>query len=96
MQIVVEDQAYQWFRQELGVESNDFVRFYVRYGGSTPVNTSYSLAISIERPNEIGIQTHVQGVTFYIEADDLWYLQEHDLRVTVDSSDELVYKYEQR
>ncbi|TCS93660.1 HesB/YadR/YfhF family protein [Hazenella coriacea] len=94
MKIVVEDSAYQWFCQEYGVQPNEFVRFYVRYGGSSPVNTSYSLAISMEPPKEIGIQTVVEGVTFYIETDDLWYLKEHNLRVTVDLNGELAYKYE--
>lgn len=96
MQIVVEDSAYQWFCQEYEVKPNDFIRFYVRYGGSSPVNTSYSLAISIECPKEIGIRTVIHGVTFYIEADDLWYLKDHDLRITVDQAGELAYKYEER
>ena len=48
-----------------------------------------------EQPHEIGVETVVEGIHYYIEKSDEWFFNEHHLVVDVaDSSDELTYSYE--
>lgn len=72
----------------------DYIRFYARYGGSSPFHEAFSLGMNREEPHDIGVETVEDGIHFYIENDDLWFFNEHDLHVKVDSTlDELKYEY---
>ena len=94
MEIIIQEQAYQWFKKEMDLEAGDAVRFYARYGGSSPFHEAFSLGMNRELPHTIGVQTKIDGVTFYIEQDDLWFFNEHSLVVSVDEKlDELHYEY---
>ena len=94
MKITLTDAALEWFKKEMEVKKDDTIRFYARYGGSSPFHEGFSLGMTREEPIEIGVQTVVDGVTYYIDEQDLWFFNEHNLRVDVDSTmDELQYKY---
>ena len=95
MEIRLSEKALTWFKQEMEVEKGDFIRFYARYGGSSPFHEGFSLGMTREQPHEIGIETVVEDIHFYIEKSDEWFFNEHHLVVDVDnSSDELRYSYE--
>jgi uncharacterized protein YneR len=79
MNIQISSEAATWYKQELNLKNGDFVRFYVRYGGFSPVQKGFSLGISSDEPNDIGAKTTVDGITFYVEEKDIWYFDEHDL-----------------
>jgi uncharacterized protein YneR len=81
MNIQISSAAAAWYKQELNLKNGDFVRFYVRYGGFSPVQKGFSLGISSDEPNDIGANTTVDGITFYVEEKDLWYFDDHDLIV---------------
>lgn len=83
MKIIVTQQAVAWFEQEWGFRTGDFVRIFVRYGGHSTVHEAYSLGITREEPKEMAASTTERGITFYMEQDDLWYLNEKDLRIDV-------------
>ncbi|WP_431026773.1 HesB/YadR/YfhF family protein [Lysinibacillus sp. LZ02] len=94
MKIVITEEAFTWFQEEIEVEQGDYIRFYARYGGSSPFHEGFSLGMNRERPHEIGIETDVNGVRFYIEKNDEWFFNEHDLYVSLNEPlDELVYEY---
>lgn len=81
MNLTVTSAAVDWFRQEWGCEQGDSIRFFVRYGGVSTVQDSFSMGIAKEQPNEIGISTEVDGIAFFMEKDELWYLNGHGLTV---------------
>ena len=70
MKIVITDEAFKWFKEEMEVASGDYVRFYARYGGSSPFHEAFSLGMNREIPHEIGVETIVNDVHFYIEKAD--------------------------
>lgn len=95
MKIVITQEAFNWFKTEMEVKSGDYIRFYARYGGSSPFHEGFSLGMNRETPHHIGVETVVNGVHFYIESDDEWFFNDHDLHVTIHSAlDELKYEYQ--
>ena len=95
MQIKLSEEAIKWFQQEMEVEKDDWIRFYARYGGSSPFHEGFSLGMTREQPHEIGVETTVDAIHFYIEKSDEWFFNEHNLVVQVDQeSNELSYSYE--
>ena len=96
MEIIIQDKAFQWFKKEMDIEAGEAIRFYARYGGSSPFHEAFSLGMNREQPHRVGVQTEVNGVIFYIEQDDLWFFNEHSLVVDVNENlDELQYEYKQ-
>ncbi len=94
MNIVLTDQALQWFKQEMEVASGDTIRFYARYGGSSPIHEGFSLGMTREEPINIGVKTVNDDVIYYIDEKDLWFFNDHSLYVDVDdTNDELKYEY---
>ncbi|MGD7024700.1 HesB/YadR/YfhF family protein [Rossellomorea vietnamensis] len=81
MNISFSDEALKWFKEEMDIEEGDFVRFYVRYGGSSPLHESFSLGVNKEEPIDMGSKKEVDGTTFFVEENDLWFFLEHDLYV---------------
>lgn len=94
MNIVLTDEALHWFKNEMEVESGDTIRFYARYGGSSPFHEGFSLGMTREEPINIGVKTIIDDVTYYIDEKDLWFFNDHTLFVDVDATnDELKYEY---
>lgn len=94
MTIRISDEATQWFVEEMDVESGDSIRFFARYGGSSPLHEGFSLGVIREQPDEVGVETVSDEVRYYIETRDLWYFDGHDLHVGVNSDlGELEYDY---
>jgi uncharacterized protein YneR len=95
MNMIITDDALRWFKKELNLQPDDYVRFFARYGGCGTVQKGFSLGMSKEKPNEIGAQTILDRITFYIETEDLWYFDQHDLTVTYDNElDEIQFEYQ--
>lgn len=95
MEIKLSKEAIEWFQKEMEVENGDYIRFYARYGGSSPFHEGFSLGMNREQPHEMGIETVIHDIHFYIEKADEWFFNEHHLVVDVDvTNDELSYSYE--
>jgi uncharacterized protein YneR len=95
MNIIINNQAAAWYKRELDLKLGDFVRFYVRYGGCSTVQSGFSLGISTEEPNDAAVKTEKDGITFYIEEKDVWYFDGHDLSVSFhEQADEPVFNYD--
>ncbi|WP_066311768.1 HesB/YadR/YfhF family protein [Bacillus sp. FJAT-29814] len=94
MEIVISNQALKWFKEDIGLTSGDTLRFYTQIYGNSPVQKGYSLAFTVEEPVKVAVSSQMDGILFYIEADDLWFFDGHDLHVEYDEKeDELEYKY---
>lgn len=95
MKIVLSDEAIVWFHKEMEAKTGDYIKFFARYGGSSPLHEGFSLGITKELPDEIKVHVEQKGIHFYIEDRDYWYFDNHDLYVSVNPNvNELVYSYE--
>lgn len=93
MKISVTPSALAWFQTEWGFHEGDNVRFFARYGGSSTVQDSFSMGIMKEEPKHIAISTIETGITFYLEQDDIWYLDGKDLTVNYSpEKDEILFE----
>ncbi|KAA0546827.1 hypothetical protein FZW96_12575 [Bacillus sp. BGMRC 2118] len=80
MKLTINENAAKWYIDEMNVRQGEYVRFFVRYGG-TGIISGFSLGVSNEWPVEPGATSEINGVTFYIEEKDLWYFDGHELHV---------------
>lgn len=75
MKITVTEEAARWYKDEMGLEDGDFLRFFVKYGGNNPFHPNFSLGIMKQAPENISISHKQEGVTFYLEKEDEWFLE---------------------
>jgi uncharacterized protein YneR len=95
MKIMIKPKALEWYKEELDLKQGDFVRFFARYGGCSTVQKGFSLGINKESPLSPGVQTVIDGITFFIEENDMWYFDHHNLIVDFDERiNEPVFLYE--
>lgn len=94
MKIKISEDAFKWFHDEMEVIEGETIRFFVRYGGSG-LQPGFSLGVTKDQPQEKDAEVKKDGVTYFIEHNDLWYFDGHDLTVSVnDELKELEYSYE--
>lgn len=93
MNINVSETALTWFFEEMDA-AGEHVKFFVRYGGSSPLHEGFSMGVTVEEPDEIAAETVINNVHFYVEERDLWFFDGHDLSVDTDpTSEELAFHY---
>ncbi|AOV07764.1 HesB/YadR/YfhF family protein [Sporosarcina ureilytica] len=94
MNIVLSDEALKWFTNEMDVSKGEAIRFFARYGGSSPLHEGFSLGVTKIEPDEASVQIEKEGVLYYIESRDEWFFDGHDLIVDVNPKlQELSYFY---
>jgi uncharacterized protein YneR len=86
MKIHICNEAAKWYKNELYLQNGDCVRFYARYGGINTFLPGFSLGLSTEKPEDIGVKEEVDGVTFFIEGKDLWYFDDKNLYIDYNSN----------
>ncbi|SDO57485.1 HesB/YadR/YfhF family protein [Alkalicoccus daliensis] len=95
MKLEVTDQALSWFKEEVGVDEGDQIKFFAQYGGDSPVQSGFSIGFSLhETPIKSGVTTEKDGITFFVEEADLWYFDGYDLTIEYDEEkQELTFSY---
>ncbi|MCP8969137.1 HesB/YadR/YfhF family protein [Ectobacillus ponti] len=88
MKISVSKDAARWYREELHLQAGDALRFFVQYGGYSTLQKGFSLGIRQDTPALPAAKATVDDISFFIEQDDEWYFEGHDLSVTYSSGDE--------
>jgi uncharacterized protein YneR len=84
MNFEVSKEAAEWYKNEMDLEQGDYVRYYVQlYGGIPTVHPNYSLGVSIGKEGNIAIKDVVEGITFYFDDEDSWFLEEFDMKVVL-------------
>lgn len=95
MKITITQPAAAWYSNELELSEGDHLRFYVRLGGCSTVQSGFSLGVAKEAPKETGASVEQDGITFYVEREDLWYFDGHDLTIDFNKENEDVdFSYE--
>ena len=70
------------------VDQGDYVQYYVQlYGGIPTAHPNYSLGMSVGKEGNISVQDVVEGITFYFNDDNSWFLREFDMEVTVEKGE---------
>ncbi|WP_342597946.1 HesB/YadR/YfhF family protein [Psychrobacillus sp. FSL H8-0483] len=94
MKIFISSDALEWFHGEMEATNGDTIRFYARYGGSSPVHDAFSLGVTKDTPFEPSATVQIEHIMFFVEERDEWYFDGHDLYVEIDSKlNELAYVY---
>jgi uncharacterized protein YneR len=94
MEISISNEAIKWFKEEMGLEKGDHLKFYAQIYGSSPVQESYSLGFTKDDPIDMSANVEVDGIVFFVEDSDLWYFNGHDLQIGYnEKSDEIEFKY---
>ena len=89
MRLHVTKEAAQWYKDEMDLKEDDFLRLFVRvYGGHPDVHPNFSLGVSKESPRAMAISHQCEGITFYLSEEDEWFLEKHHLSLTL-SNDEV-------
>lgn len=88
MKLEVTKEAAAWFKSEMDLQSGDYVQFVVKiYGGIPTPHPSYFLGLSIGKEGTIAIKDEVEGLTFYFDDRDAWFLENYDLAVVLKNND---------
>lgn len=96
MNIRMSTDAARWYIRELNLTKGDAVRFFPRYSSGGGLHPGFSLGISVEQPIKDMLFQDVEGIHFFLEEHDLWYLRGYDLVVNyVESQDDIDYVYEE-
>jgi len=96
MNIEISKEAAEWYKKEMGLKQGDFVQFYVQlYGGISTFRPNYSLGVSIGKEGNIAIKEVVEGITFYFNDENSWFLDEFDMKVILEN-DELEFIFNEK
>ena len=82
MKITIDEQSVQWYKEELELETGDCLRFFPRYGGYSPIQSGFSLGINKEAEKQAAVSEKRDGITYFINEEDVWYFDGHDLHIT--------------
>ncbi|MHC5229763.1 HesB/YadR/YfhF family protein [Enterococcus sp. LJL99] len=84
MQLTVTPKAQEWFEKEVGASSDNGIRFFGKIYGKTEVHDGFSIAMSVEQPEQPLIKEVLNGVPYFIEETDDWFFNGYDLTVDYD------------
>ena len=73
MKLTITPRAQQWFKEEVGVTSDSGIRFYGKIYGKTDVHEGFSIAMSVEAPDQPLVKEEIEGITYFIEETDDWF-----------------------
>ncbi|CUR40715.1 FIG00742896: hypothetical protein [Limosilactobacillus reuteri] len=83
MKLIITDAASQWFRDEMGLEPGNGVKFYGKTYGQTEVHHGFSQGFTREdKPVDPILEVKKDGINYHIDSLDEWFFK--DLITTVD------------
>jgi uncharacterized protein YneR len=80
MRLTVSKEAAKRYIEELDLVPGDFVQFYVQLYGQSHI-PNYSLGASKTAPSQTDIHAISEGITFYFNESDRWFLAGYHLSV---------------
>lgn len=96
MELRISNDAARWYIKEMELQKGTALRFFPRYSSGGGLHPGFSLGISVEEPEQPVLQKDLEGVTFYMEDQDRWYLNGYNLVVNyLESLDDIEYIYEE-
>jgi uncharacterized protein YneR len=96
MFISIDERAATWFTREFELNKPFNIRMFPQYAGFGEKNKGYSLAFSAETPANAGYKNKVNGITFFIEVNDVWFFEDTETFLTLDGNlDEILVTYKE-
>ncbi|NHC39924.1 hypothetical protein G6549_08080 [Bacillus sp. MM2020_1] len=94
MFISIDERAASWFTREFEFNKPFSIRMFPQYAGFGNKHKGYSLALSAEKPANVGYTNVVNGITFFVEVNDVWFFEDTETCLTIDNdSEELLVQY---
>ncbi|RSD25535.1 HesB/YadR/YfhF family protein [Mesobacillus subterraneus] len=87
MTILIDQHAYKWFEKEFDTPKPFYIRLYPQYAGFGDKNKGYSLAFALETPAIAAQQQEIDGITFYVESNDIWFFDDTDVEIKFNDHD---------
>lgn len=95
MKLTVTKDAALWYKNEMGLEDGDFLRFFVKYGGNNQFHPNFSLGVVKQEPENIAISQKQEGIMFYFEKQDEWFIEGIELTVGLQNGEaEFIFERE--
>ncbi len=87
MFISIDEKATTWFNKEFEMKT---VRMFPQYAGFGEKHKGFSLAFSAETPTNAEFTKEVNGITFFVEGNDVWFFEDTQTYFSInDLSDEI-------
>lgn len=91
MNIVVDESASTWLKEEFGMAAGSAVRIMTRYGDSA-AQPGFALTLSVETPQDVASLVEQDGIRVFVKEQDAWYFNGRDVHMHYDNStDELMF-----
>ncbi len=95
MDMTISPEAAAWFKKELNLKNGDSIRLFPRYSSGGGLHPGFSLGIATEPPARPAAEAEQGGLIFYMEEQDLWYMEGYSLSVNyVAAEDDIEYVYQ--
>ncbi|MEK5492844.1 hypothetical protein MKZ24_19355 [Paenibacillus sp. FSL R7-0297] len=95
MNMLISPEAAAWFKRELSLQNGAYVRIFPRYSSGGGLHPGFSLGIATEPPGRPAVQFEQGSLIFYMEEQDLWYMEGYSLSIVYsEAEDDIEYKYE--
>lgn len=95
MKMLISPEAAAWFKRELTLQNGDYIRLFPRYSSGGGLHPGFSLGIGTEPPGRPAVTAEQGGIVFYMEEQDLWYMEGYNLSIVYSlTEDDIEYKYE--
>ena len=83
MKLIITDAASRWFRDEMGLEPGNGIKFYGKTYGQTEVHHGFSQGFTREdKPVDPILEVKKDDINYHIDSLDEWFFK--DLITTVD------------
>lgn len=76
MLISIDEKAATWFTREFEQNKPFSIRMFPQYAGFGQKHKGYSLAFSAETPANVGYTKELNGITFFVEGNDVWFFED--------------------
>lgn len=88
MGLEVSKEAALWYKEEMDLQEGDYVQFYVQlYGGIPTSHPNFYLGVTTGLEGNIAMKDVVEGITFYLNDEHSWALDEFDLKITLNNGE---------
>lgn len=95
MFISIDESAFSWFTKEFELSKPFSIRMYPQYAGFGEKHKGYSLGFSCEAPSNAGFSKEINGITFYVEGNDVWFFNDAETYLSLNQADELFVSFKE-
>lgn len=81
MKIKVDDLALKWFKKEIILTGDQGIRIFGKVYGKTNIHNNFSVGITLDKPNRCFSRADINGICFFIDENDDWFFEDHDLHI---------------